>query len=214
MVLDASSLAFLSLTFALVITPGSTTAVVVRNTLAAGRRGGLLAAMGAALGNSIHALGAGLGLAVVLARSPRLFVVIQVAGGLYLAWLALQSLLRIRAHRPLPASHAILANGRARPHHALREGLTVNLLNPAIATFYLAVVPSFLPDRAGAGPFAALAATHVAMAFCVHTTWVLALHHLRHVLERPTARVALELVTALALGVLAGRIFVAGVTSN
>ena len=35
---DSSLFAYLSLTFILVITPGSTTAVVVRNTLEGGRR--------------------------------------------------------------------------------------------------------------------------------------------------------------------------------
>jgi len=212
---DASFLAYLSLTVALVITPGATTALVVRNTLADGRRGGLLAAAGAAIGNSTHAIAAGLGLAIILSRSPRLFLVVQMAGGLYLAWLALQSLRRISAHRALPASEAILSTaGRARPHAALREGVTVNLLNPAIATFYLAVVPSFLPADASTAVFALLAAIHVVLAFVVHTIWVLALHHLRHVLTRPAARVSLELLTALALGLLAGRILVAGVTSN
>jgi len=212
---DASFLAYLSLTFALVITPGATTALVVRNTLSDGRRGGLLAAAGAAIGNSTHALAAGFGLAIVLSRSPRLFLAIQMAGGLYLAWLALQSLRRIGAHHALPASEVILGPAeRPRPHAALREGITVNLLNPAIATFYLVVVPSFLPGHVSAGVFALLAATHVVMAFAVHTLWVVALHHLRHLVTRPTARVSLELLTALALGLLAGRILVAGVTSN
>ena len=51
--------AYLSLTFALVIMPGATTAVVVRNTLASGWRGGIWAAVGAAAGNSSHAVAGG-----------------------------------------------------------------------------------------------------------------------------------------------------------
>ena len=49
--LDPSFLAYLSFTFILVVPPGSTTAVVVRNTLEGGRRAGYATALGAALAN-------------------------------------------------------------------------------------------------------------------------------------------------------------------
>lgn len=199
--------AYVSLTFALVITPGATTAVVVRNTLANGWRGGVWAAVGAAAGNSTHALAAGLGLALVLSRVPVLFTALKVAGGLYLLWLAVMSARRLLQHNALPSSAAILATGDPHgAHHAWREGLSVNLLNPAIATFYLAVVPSFVPASAPAGHYAWLAATHVGMAFVVHTLWALALDRLRHVLTRPGARMVLEGVTATALLLLALRV--------
>lgn len=199
--------AYLSLTFALVITPGATTAVVVRNTLAGGWRGGVWAGVGAAAGNSTHALAAGLGLALVLARVPPLFTALKVAGGLYLLWLALNSVRRLWGHTEVPAASAILAAGDSRrPHHAWREGLSVNLLNPAIATFYLAVVPSFVPAQAPASHYVWLAATHVGMAFAVHTAWALALDRLRHVLTRPAARWWLEAVTAVALASLSARV--------
>jgi threonine/homoserine/homoserine lactone efflux protein len=199
--------AYLSLTFALVITPGATTAVVVRNTLASGWRGGVWAAVGAAVGNSSHALAAGLGLALVLARVPALFTALKVAGGLYLLWLAVASARRLFHHAALPASSAILAESDpSQAHHAWREGASVNLLNPAIATFYLAVVPSFVPTTTPAGHYVWLAATHVVMAFLVHTAWALALDRLRHVMTRPPARVLLEAVTAGALGLLAARV--------
>lgn len=198
---------YFALTAALVITPGATTAVIVRNTLEGGWRSGVWAAVGAAVGNSTHAAVAGLGLAVVLTRSPQLFVGIQLAGGLYLAWLAVQSLRRVISHRALPASGAILATADPRrAHHAFREGVSVNLLNPAIATFYLAVVPSFVPASAGAAHYVGLAATHVGLAFAVHNAWAGSLDRLRHVLTSPRARVALEAVTAVTLGLLAGRV--------
>ena len=204
---DSFYATYLSLTFALVITPGATTAVVVRNTLDAGWRGGLWAAVGAALGNSAHAAIAGLGLAVVLTRSPGLFTALKIAGGCYLLWLALKSARRLFQHEPLPASQTILAATRTpHAHHAWREGLSVNLLNPAIATFYLAVVPAFVPTGAPVDHYVWLAATHVGMAFVVHSMWAVALDRLRHVLTRPSARLALEGITAVALGVLAARV--------
>lgn len=204
--MDPLFLAYLSLTAALVITPGATTAVVVRNTLAGGWRGGVAAAMGAALGSSTHAAAAGLGLAVVVARLPIILLVIRVAGGLYLLWLGLGSARRLMQHNALPVSGAILAARVTSGHHAAREGITVNLLNPPIALFYLAVVPSFLPVPTPRGYYAQLAAVHVVMAFVCHCAWALGLDRLRHALAQPAARVTLEALTAGALFLLAGRV--------
>jgi threonine/homoserine/homoserine lactone efflux protein len=205
--MDPLFLGYLSLTAALVITPGATTAVVVRNTLASGWRGGISAAVGAALGNSIHAAAAGLGMAVLVARVPALLIGIKIAGGLYLGWLGLNSLRRVVSGDPLPVSSSIMsADDGLAHHHAIREGLTVNLLNPAIATFYLAVVPSFVPSDPTPGYYAQLAAVHVGMAFLCHSIWAFALDRLRHVLTHQSARMVLEGITAAALLLLAARV--------
>ena len=93
--MPASSLAsYLLLTFVLVITPGATTAVVLRNTIKGGWRVGAATALGAALGNSMHAAAAGVGLALFFQRWPIALVVLRWAGALYLGWLAISSLRR------------------------------------------------------------------------------------------------------------------------
>lgn len=82
----------------------------------------------------------------------------------------------------------------------------MNLLNPPIALFYLAVVPSFLPNPTPRGYYAQLTAVHVVMAFLCHGAWAFGLDRLRHALTRPAARVALEALTAGALFLLAERV--------
>jgi threonine/homoserine/homoserine lactone efflux protein len=200
---------YLLFTFALVATPGSTTAVVVRNTLTGGRAAGLATAAGAALGNTSHATAAGLGLALMLARWPAAFAVVRIGGGAYLAWLGLASLFRVIKHSdgglPLPA-----ADGRAadpQRGRSFKQGLTVNLLNPAIVTFYLVVVPSFLPQGASRWSFVALAAIHVAMAFACHGVWAIAFDRVRRLFHRPVARRTLEAVSGIALVGLALRVW-------
>lgn len=201
--------AYLTFTFILAVTPGSTTAVVVRNTLAGGRRSGLAAAAGAALGNTSQATAAGLGLAVVVARFPMALTVLRIAGALYLAWLGGTSIWRV-AQRRDGALRALAEDQREpRPeHHAsFRQGLTVNLLNPSIATFYLVIVPSFLPPSAPRWFYAMLAAMHIAIAFTCHGAWTLAFHQLREFFRMPTARRVLEAATGAALLGLAARVF-------
>jgi threonine/homoserine/homoserine lactone efflux protein len=85
-----------------------------------------------------------------------------------------------------------------------RQGVMVNLLNPAIATFYLAIVPTFLPAGAGGDAFAVLAAIHVSMAFACHLVWTAAFDRLRHIITKPAPMRVLELLaggTLLALAV-------------
>lgn len=205
--MDPLYAAYLAVTAVLVVTPGSTTAVVVRNTLAGGHRAGVLAALGAALANSTHATLAGLGLWVLVGRWPALLDAIRVAGAAYLAWLGLRSLARLRP-RPRPAAEGHPATAAAPLHHrsSFVEGLTVNLLNPAIISFYLAVVPTFVPPSPPRGHFALLAATHVFMALACHCGWAYAFHTLRLIFARPAVQRTLELMTAAAMLWLAWRV--------
>lgn len=194
------------MTVVLVITPGSTTAVVVRNTLVDGHGAGLRAALGAAVANATHATLAGLGLWVVVGRWPAVHDAIRMGGAAFLAWLGARSLARAwpgRAPGAMP-----FAAGHPAPvtHTGFREGLGVNLLNPAIISFYLAVVPTFTPATAPRGFFALLAATHVLLALACHATWATAFHKLRAAYTRPRIRRLVDLVTGAALVWLALRV--------
>jgi threonine/homoserine/homoserine lactone efflux protein len=204
--MDPLLVAYLSFTFLMVATPGATTAVVIRNTLDGGRRAGFGAALGAAAGNGTQALLAGVGVALLVRRSPTAVDALRLGGGAYFLWLGLRGLWRALTRPPLPAAALQPLQARQALHRGVREGFAVNLLNPAIVSFYVAVVPSFVPEDRPPSWFALLAACHVAMAFGCHAAWVLGLDALRGVLRRPRARVALEVATALALVALAGRV--------
>jgi threonine/homoserine/homoserine lactone efflux protein len=203
------SVAYLAFTAILVLTPGSTTAVIVRQTLLGGRAAGFAAALGAAVGNTSHAIAAGLGLAVVFGRWPGAMTLLRVAGAIYLGWLGVRSLYRVMKHPDGGLQDLTPARGGERHQvgaASFRRGVVVNLLNPAIAAFYLVVVPSFLPAGAPAGYFAALAVVHVAMALTCHGIWAVALDRVRRLFHAPGARRLLEGATGVALLILALRV--------
>ncbi len=201
--MDASLVAYTSITAVLVITPGATTAVVVDHALASGWRGGVRTAAGAAMGNTTHATVAGLGAAVLLAASPVALSLVRLAGGLFLVWLAWNSARRLFSAAP---GASMPSTPHLPPARAIRDGLTVNLLNPAIMTFYLTVVPSFMPRGATAGRYVGLAAIHVGLAFVVHCAWAVSLDRLRSTLEQPGAKRLLNALTTVAMLVLAARV--------
>ena len=205
--LDPSALAaYVSVTALLVLTPGSTTAVVIRNTIVGGVRTGIATAAGAAAGNMTHAAVAGAGLAWLLQRWPGAAAALRVGGAAYLGWLAFGSLAQAwRGTRSLTAAAG--SDARDRPPSAFRDGLLVNLLNPPIITFYL-MVPSFLPPRPAPQLFALFAAIHVSMAFVCHLGWSFAFGRLRSWLARPGAMRWLDAGAGVALLALAIRALV------
>lgn len=207
--MDSQFIAYLTFTAILVLTPGSTTAVVVRNALSGGRSAGLAAAIGAAVGNTSHAAAAGLGLAVVFARLPWAMTGLSVAGAAFLAWLGARSLYNV--FRYADGGLRIFEREGSEPSRrggSFRQGVAVNLLNPAVVTFYLVVLPSFLTPDAPRWSFAALAAAHIAMAFLCHGAWAVALDQLRRTFQPPAARRILEAATGIALLLLAVRVLV------
>lgn len=207
--LDASYFAYLTFTFVLVVTPGSTTAVVVRNTLEGGRRAGYATAFGAALANATIAIACGLGLSVLLAYWPSSIDAIRIGGAVFLAWLGAASLLRAW-QKPDGGIRLSLDPGEARTRlHAaayVGDGLVINLLSPIIISFYLSVVPSFIPAGASRLYYSMLAASHVTMAFLCHSMWATGLDAMRRWFVAPWTRRALQAGTGLALLALAARV--------
>jgi threonine/homoserine/homoserine lactone efflux protein len=187
--------AYVTVTFLLVLTPGMTTAVVIQQSVRHGRRAGAAAALGAAAGNSTHALAAGAGIALLLRRWPAVFDALQIAGALYLIWLGLSTLWRGRAaNRHVPAGSEVPDAASA-----MRQGLLATLLNPSSMAFYLTVVPGFVAPTDPPGMFFLLGAIHVTIAFTVHLCWATAFDALRRVIARPAGLRTLDMVAGLGL---------------
>ena len=169
--MDSSYIAYFWFTLILVITPGSTTAVVMRNTLEGGRQAGYMTAIGAAAANTSIAVACGLGLSVLVAVWPASLAAIKIGGGVFLGWLGVSSL--IRAWRNHDGGiRLVLDSGerRERAHNGayFGDGLAINLLSPVIISFYLSVVPSFIPAGASRFYYTGLATTHVGLALLCH----------------------------------------------
>ncbi|MGH8486864.1 MAG: LysE family translocator, partial [Pseudomonas sp.] len=75
-----------------VISPGADFAMVTRSSYAFGRRAGLSAAWGIALGVQVHVLYTVLGIALIISQTPTLFLLMKVLGAGYLIYLGYQSL--------------------------------------------------------------------------------------------------------------------------
>lgn len=145
---DAATLAaFAVAALVLTFTPGPDMTLFLGKTLTQGRAAGFAALCGAATGLLVHTLLAAFGLSALLAASPAAFGVVKIAGALYLAWLAIDTLRN--------GSALTLDNRPQTPQGwwtVYSLGLGVNLLNPKIVLFFVTFLPQFVqagdPDAA------------------------------------------------------------------
>ena len=132
------SLHFLLTALVVVIAPGTGVIYTLAIGLGQGRRPAIAAALGCTFGIVPHLLAATLGLAALLHTSALLFQVVKFAGVaylLYLAWQALKSdgALSVSANRSSDSLWRIA-----------RRGALINILNPKLSIFFLALLPPFL----------------------------------------------------------------------
>ncbi len=84
---------FILSVFLLSITPGPDMAYVVGQSVANGRRAGVISAAGVALGSCTHAVASVVGLTALISASPLMFSVVKYAGALYLIYLGSKMIL-------------------------------------------------------------------------------------------------------------------------
>ncbi|ANY89420.1 MULTISPECIES: LysE family translocator [Pseudomonas] len=114
-----------------VISPGADFAMVTRSSYAQGRKAGLAAAVGIALGVQVHVLYTVLGIAVIISQSPLLFMIMKVLGAGYLIYLGYQSL----TNTARISLDDLAQAGQVSALKALRTGFLTNALNPKTMLF-------------------------------------------------------------------------------
>ena len=146
-------IAFFATTAIFAYIPGPAMLYAAAQTMARGRWSGLMAALGIHLGGYVHVIAAAAGLSVLFHAVPTLYVAIKLAGALYLIWLGI-SLFRARVQDNAVISGSV-ASGRVAsgivPKSARRaffESITVEVLNPKTAIFFMAFLPQFIDASA------------------------------------------------------------------
>lgn len=134
-------LPFAAATLVFALMPGPAILYAIAQTMARGRKGGVLAAVGLACGGLAHVAAAAAGLSAIFKYSPALFLIVKVGGALYLLWLGIQ-IIRSKgaAEVPKPGERKVL--------HVFLQSIVVELLNPKTALFFIAFLPQFVDGGA------------------------------------------------------------------
>jgi len=124
------------------MSPGPSLAVVLKSTVTGGLSKGYISAIAHGFGVALYGLLTVTGLAVLITRSPGLFLGIQLLGAVYLIYLGLQSL-RSTGLSEQQQDHT------PKSRNAALEGFLVSFLNPKLAVFMLALFSQFLLPEFG-----------------------------------------------------------------
>lgn len=150
------------------LTPGPNMAWLAGLAATEGRRCGLSAVAGVALGLLANGVLAALGLAALLQAAPQLWNILRFAGAAMMLWLAIEAWRgtgdRSRSTRPVSS-----------PRRAFATGALINLLNPKAYIFFLVVAPQFLNGEAlDISSALILSVISVAIATFIHLSIVIA----------------------------------------
>jgi RhtB (resistance to homoserine/threonine) family protein len=146
-----------------VASPGPDFAIVVRESVAHGRRAGICSAIGVGCGIFIHVTYSLLGIGLIVSQSIVLFNALKWLAAAYLLYIGIKAL---RA-KPAAANAAELSLDEVvrSPRAAFTAGFVTNGLNPKATLFFLSLFTVVinphtpLPIQAGYGVYLALATT-------------------------------------------------------
>jgi len=178
------------------LTPGPNMAWLVTLTLSEGRRAGLGAIAGVALGLAANAALSVLAASVILAQGPVLARAVSVLAAAMMAWMAWEAWRDTGESSPT-------ATPRSGSERRALEGFAINLINPKSALFLITVMPQFV---AGGRPTFAqgltLASVSVAIATAIHLSLVLLAEHARAALmAKARARMVRRILALVMLAV-------------
>ncbi len=185
------------------ITPGPNMAWLVSLTMADGRRAGLSATAGIAIGLSINAAISSAGLNALLTNVPTISSWAGIAAGAMMFWLAWSGWRDKGESSPI-------AVASYRPGRHFAAGIGINLLNAKAALFFITVVPEFTSGpQAGLGEILILGMITVLIATLIHLILVFGAGRLRGFVTNPKSNAGFRRSLSVIMG-LVGFWFVYG----
>ena len=139
-------LSFFSVAILLTLAPGPDILFVIAQSVSQGKHAGIATALGLCTGLLVHISAAVLGVSAVIYQSALAFSVVKYAGAVYLLYLAWQAFRErdegLSFGRQKPMAYASL----------YKKGIVMNVLNPKVSLFFLALQPQFVDPSAGQIP--------------------------------------------------------------
>ena len=135
---------FITASVLLTISPGPDIVYVLVQSMANGKKAGIITTLGLVSGIIIHTSLVAFGVSAIIRSSEDLFLFIKILGALYLFYLA------FIVWKSEAAISVKPENAPLRKDWALfRRGFIMNVLNPKVTIFFLAFFPGFLWDPEG-----------------------------------------------------------------
>lgn len=141
-------LLFFATALLLNLSPGPDLIYILSRSIAHGRRVGVASALGTCTGALVHVAAAALGLSALLATSAVAFSVVKYVGAAYLVVLGVKAFRSGTGMVSLQTS----AGSTVAAMQAFRQGMLIDVLNPKVAIFFMALLPQFVRPAFGNVP--------------------------------------------------------------
>lgn len=166
---------FIISVFLLSVTPGPDMAYVVGQSVANGRRAGVISAAGVALGSCAHALASVVGLTALIAASPVMFTLVKYIGAIYLIYLGGKLIMGTFGENPVVKSERPDIKKDADLYGLLSKGFITTLMNPKVLLFFISFFPQFVVPGSEhhTMSFLVLGLTYAVVAFVTDATFAM-----------------------------------------
>lgn len=139
-------LSFLGVAILLTLSPGPDILFVIAQSISQNKQAGIITALGLCSGLLVHITAASLGISAIVYQSAIAFTIVKYSGAAYLLYLAWQS---------FRDKEATFLTGDQKPLQfglLYKKGIFMNLLNPKVSLFFLALLPQFVNKTGGHVP--------------------------------------------------------------
>lgn len=139
-------LSFLGASIILSLMPGPDNLFVLAQSLTQSWKAGVYTTLGLCTGLLVHISAAVLGISAIMYQSTLIFTIVKLAGAGYLIYLAWQ------AFRTKEDPFTIHKQNKMAYKDLYKKGILMNILNPKVSLFFLALLPQFISPKAGNVP--------------------------------------------------------------
>jgi threonine/homoserine/homoserine lactone efflux protein len=126
------------------ITPGADLLYITNRSAIQGKKAGVVAALGIGAGCLVHVIAATFGLSMILVSSSFAFTAVKYLGAAYLIYLGIKTLLTLKQN----ISHEKKVLRDLSLTSIFRQAILINILNPKVALFFMALLPQFVSPTA------------------------------------------------------------------
>ena len=174
-------LSFCVASFLMALMPGPDNIYVMTESIASGKRNGILIALGLNSGVLFHTLAAATGISLILQQSVLAFKMVQYAGVGYLLYLA------YRSYKEEGSPESQTESREKGAWKLYRTGITMNLLNPKVSLFFIAFLPQFV-SKEGLNPMVQMiimGLSFMLIGFITFSAFAVVADQLRKPLQQP-----------------------------